>query len=202
MSGSLTEAFGVQTDVTATDAPKGTSLEADRVQPRHTGADDGERGSPAHGRLGLEHARPRPRAAPARAQSAGRRGCRPSAGAARGVPTRHRRRPPADSPGRQQRRDPVAREGLVPFGQRSARSRTRAQRLLEIGELVAGMTGAITVSGHTDNVPIRDGGVYRSNWELSAARAASVGHELLGRGARARAAHGQRARRHSAACRQ
>jgi chemotaxis protein MotB len=54
--------------------------------------------------------------------------------------------------------------------------------LAKIGELVRGMTGAITVSGHTDNVPIRPGGTYRSNWELSAARAASVGHELLDAG--------------------
>jgi chemotaxis protein MotB len=44
------------------------------------------------------------------------------------------------------------------------------------------MTGAITVSGHTDNVPVRSRGPYRSNWELSAARAASVGHELLAAG--------------------
>jgi chemotaxis protein MotB len=44
------------------------------------------------------------------------------------------------------------------------------------------MTGAITVSGHTDNVPVRPGGAYRSNWDLSAARAASVGHELLAAG--------------------
>ena len=54
--------------------------------------------------------------------------------------------------------------------------------LAKVGELVRGMTGAITVSGHTDNVPIRAGGLYRSNWELSAARAASVGHELLDAG--------------------
>ena len=40
------------------------------------------------------------------------------------------------------------------------------------------MTGAITVSGHTDNVPIRNGS-FRSNWDLSAARASSVAHELL-----------------------
>ena len=54
--------------------------------------------------------------------------------------------------------------------------------LARVGALVAGMTGAITVSGHTDNVPIRNGGAYRSNWELSAARAASVAHELLAAG--------------------
>lgn len=34
------------------------------------------------------------------------------------------------------------------------------------------------VSGHTDNVPLRSG-LYRSNWELSAARATSVVHALL-----------------------
>jgi len=54
--------------------------------------------------------------------------------------------------------------------------------LAKVGTLVSGMTGAITVSGHTDNVPVRPGGAYRSNWDLSAARAASVGHELLAAG--------------------
>jgi chemotaxis protein MotB len=44
------------------------------------------------------------------------------------------------------------------------------------------MPGAITVAGHTDNVPIKNGGLYRSNWDLSAARAASVAHELLAAG--------------------
>ena len=37
--------------------------------------------------------------------------------------------------------------------------------------------GLITVSGHTDNVPINTN-QYRSNWDLSAARAVSVLHEL------------------------
>jgi chemotaxis protein MotB len=31
-------------------------------------------------------------------------------------------------------------------------------------------------------VPIKNGGMYRSNWDLSAARAASVAHELLAAG--------------------
>lgn len=34
------------------------------------------------------------------------------------------------------------------------------------------------IAGHTDNVPLRDTGVYPSNWELSAARATSVVHWL------------------------
>ncbi len=50
--------------------------------------------------------------------------------------------------------------------------------LRKIGRLLTGLGGAVRVSGHTDNVPIRNG-QYRSNWDLSAARAASVAHELL-----------------------
>jgi len=50
--------------------------------------------------------------------------------------------------------------------------------LAKIGELLAGLPGALTVSGHTDNVPISTS-QYRSNWDLSAARATTVAHELL-----------------------
>ena len=35
-------------------------------------------------------------------------------------------------------------------------------------------TGQINVSGHTDNVPLIFGGQYRDNWDLAAARAASL----------------------------
>jgi chemotaxis protein MotB len=40
----------------------------------------------------------------------------------------------------------------------------------------ASMTGdsKITVAGHTDDVPISDGAMFRDNWDLAAARAASV----------------------------
>lgn len=53
-----------------------------------------------------------------------------------------------------------------------------ARTLMSLVPLLAATPGAIVVSGHTDNVPIL-GGTYRSNWELSAARATSVVHLLV-----------------------
>jgi chemotaxis protein MotB len=53
--------------------------------------------------------------------------------------------------------------------------------LTTIGNVVAKLPNAIIVSGHTDNVPISRG-PFRSNWDLSAARAASVAHNLLATG--------------------
>lgn len=48
----------------------------------------------------------------------------------------------------------------------------------KITAVVNGSTGTVTVAGHTDNIPIK-AGLYRSNWELSAARAVSVAEALL-----------------------
>ena len=42
--------------------------------------------------------------------------------------------------------------------------------------------GVVTVSGHTDNVPLVFGGRYRDNWYLAAARSASVVQELSSSG--------------------
>lgn len=50
--------------------------------------------------------------------------------------------------------------------------------LARVGAVLEPLRGAITVAGHTDDVPIATSR-YRSNWDLSAARAASVAHELL-----------------------
>ena len=47
--------------------------------------------------------------------------------------------------------------------------------------MLAATKGEVVVSGHTDNVPI-SGGAYRSNWDLSAARATSVVHVLVDSG--------------------
>lgn len=45
--------------------------------------------------------------------------------------------------------------------------------LLEIGNTISVMNNYIRVEGHTDNVPMNST-TYRSNWDLSAARAANV----------------------------
>ena len=52
--------------------------------------------------------------------------------------------------------------------------------LAKIAEMIDNNSGQVTISGHTDNVPIRNAR-FRSNWELSTSRAVSVTHELLKR---------------------
>lgn len=51
-----------------------------------------------------------------------------------------------------------------------------------IAAVLARTPGRIRIEGHTDDVPIHTG-LFRSNWDLSAARAASVVHRLLQSGA-------------------
>ncbi len=50
--------------------------------------------------------------------------------------------------------------------------------LEKIASLIDNNSGEVTISGHTDNVPIRNER-FRSNWDLSTSRAVSVAHELL-----------------------
>jgi chemotaxis protein MotB len=50
--------------------------------------------------------------------------------------------------------------------------------LKKIGDLIDSNSGEVTISGHTDNVPIANER-FRSNWDLSTSRAVSVAHELL-----------------------
>jgi chemotaxis protein MotB len=50
--------------------------------------------------------------------------------------------------------------------------------LKTLHDVLIGTDGLIAVAGHTDNIPIKTAR-YRSNWELSTSRAASVVHELL-----------------------
>lgn len=53
-----------------------------------------------------------------------------------------------------------------------------ASLLAELASLISGLTGTLSVHGHTDNVPIRTA-QFRSNWDLSAMRAASVANVLI-----------------------
>jgi chemotaxis protein MotB len=65
------------------------------------------------------------------------------------------------------------------FGSGTAEVRSEFKPVLwRLGEIIETTQGRIVVAGHTDNVPIRTER-YRSNWELSSARAVSVVHELL-----------------------
>lgn len=53
--------------------------------------------------------------------------------------------------------------------------------LTRIAEKLKELPGKVAIEGHTDNIPISSS-IYKSNWELSAARASSVLHFLLQRG--------------------
>ncbi len=65
------------------------------------------------------------------------------------------------------------------FGSGSARLDPGFYKVVDrISEVLATRPGKILVAGHTDNIPIRTGR-FRSNWELSSARAVTVLHALL-----------------------
>jgi chemotaxis protein MotB len=65
------------------------------------------------------------------------------------------------------------------FASGSAQLAEVAQPVIrQLSDVLKGFPNTVQVQGHTDNVPI-GGGTYRSNWELSAARAASVVHIMV-----------------------
>jgi len=178
MSGALNAAFGVQTDVRADDPPKGTSLEASEFAPgtpdnantdevrQHTVDSDLNTLD-----LGLAQRLKELKAQEEKAEEQAQR-------------LRDVFRQEIDEGRILIRRDST--EVVIQLLEKDSFASGNAElepgsleALAKVGRLVAAMTGAITVSGHTDNVPVRSSGPYRSNWDLSAARAASVAHELL-----------------------
>ncbi len=61
------------------------------------------------------------------------------------------------------------------FESGSAELTSQAREIMEkVAQKGVGDTGKVTVSGHTDNVPLVFGSNYRDNWDLAAARASSV----------------------------
>jgi chemotaxis protein MotB len=70
----------------------------------------------------------------------------------------------------------------VLFASGSATLNPDAERVLaQLAGTLLGFGNAIRVEGHTDDVPIQ-GGLYRDNWDLSAARAAAVVRVLVAGG--------------------
>ncbi len=67
--------------------------------------------------------------------------------------------------------------GAFPSG--SAELTDEARTIMaKIATTGVGPTSKVTVSGHTDNVPLKFGSNFRDNWDLAAARAASVVQEM------------------------
>jgi chemotaxis protein MotB len=54
-----------------------------------------------------------------------------------------------------------------------------AETLISVGNAVNNTGGLVRVEGHTDNIPVAFSERFRSNWDLSSARSASVANFLL-----------------------
>ncbi len=181
MSGSLQQAFGVQTEVTATAEPKGTSLDATEFSPAVPEPTDSHevRQHTVDSELNTLDLGLKQRLRELKAQE--------EAADEQAQQLRAIFRQEIDDGKLLIRQEgtnvtiQLLEKDSFPSGSASLEA-SSLDTLAKIGTLVGSMTGAITVSGHTDNVPVRPGNIYRSNWDLSAARAASVGHELLAAG--------------------
>lgn len=65
------------------------------------------------------------------------------------------------------------------FASGAAKLAEEAQAAIRmLGDALKAFPNSIRVEGHTDNIPVA-GGAFASNWELSAARAATVVHMLV-----------------------
>ena len=75
----------------------------------------------------------------------------------------------------------VGKADVSPAGKQSLE--TLASAVLDLErEIPPDLPWILRVDGHTDNRPIAGGGQYKSNWELSAARAVSVVQYLISKG--------------------
>lgn len=180
LAGSMHEAFGVQTEINTKDPPKGTSLIAREFSPAVPEPTDVNevRQSTVDSDLNTLDLGLQQRLRELKAQEA----------AAEQHAQRLREVFRSEIEGGKLviRRDganvviQILEKDSFPSGSADLDARS-LDTLAQIGAVVSAMQGAIAVSGHTDNVPVRNAS-YRSNWDLSAARAASVAHELLAAG--------------------
>jgi len=72
--------------------------------------------------------------------------------------------------------------GESTFNSGKADIRSRMIPLLEkVADVIRSADGDLIIAGHTDNVPIRSGGLYRTNLRLSTARASAVAEFFIAR---------------------
>ena len=71
----------------------------------------------------------------------------------------------------------VREKGAFPSGSAFLQPRFRPV-INKVASILVDISGRITISGHTDNEAVQSE-LYRSNWDLSAQRAASVAHEMI-----------------------
>lgn len=71
----------------------------------------------------------------------------------------------------------VREQGSFPSGSAELRRQFRPV-MATVRDVLKGVPGKISVEGHTDSIPIATA-KFRSNWDLSSARALSVAHELF-----------------------
>ena len=71
----------------------------------------------------------------------------------------------------------VREKGAFPSGSAFLQPRFRPV-INKVARILLDIPGGITISGHTDNEVVQSE-LYRSNWDLSAQRAASVAHEMI-----------------------
>jgi len=71
----------------------------------------------------------------------------------------------------------IREKGAFPSGSAFLQPRFRPV-IAKVARILVDIPGVITISGHTDNEPVQSE-LYRSNWDLSAQRAASVAHEMI-----------------------
>lgn len=70
-------------------------------------------------------------------------------------------------------------KGKAVFPSGSVKITPEVKKLLDkMARIIRSSNFALTIEGHSDNIPLKKGGLYSSNWELSSIRAATIARYL------------------------
>lgn len=84
----------------------------------------------------------------------------------------------------------ISMKDKILFGLGKADLTAEAKNILsQVGDMLKELDNPLSIEGHTDDRPIVSGSIYRSNFELSATRSASVLHHLIQQGIKAERLH-------------